>query len=90
MYVCGCDLQDSAAQRALNVFPSRLDASATFSLFGLMARCRTAMGKRRLRAWLKQPLVDPAEIGGRLDVVEALVGDMELRERVRDQHLRGE
>lgn len=133
--------QDAAAQRALNVFPSRLDASATFSLYGLMARGRTAMGKRRLRAWLKQvrggvwpcvcvpprtssavlkppsspacctpapmctpphecplpparahpqPLVDPAEVNGRLDVVEALAGDVELRERLRDQHLRGE
>ena len=49
--------QDAAAQRALNVFPSRLDASSTFSLYGLMARGRTAMGKRRLRAWLKQVCV---------------------------------
>uniref|UniRef100_A0A7S3QKU8 DNA mismatch repair protein MSH2 n=1 Tax=Dunaliella tertiolecta TaxID=3047 RepID=A0A7S3QKU8_DUNTE len=80
---------DAAAQRALNVFPSRLDTSATFSLYGLMARGRTAMGKRRLRAWLKQPLVDPAEITSRLNVVEALVSDAELREKLRDQHMRG-
>ncbi|KAF5834360.1 muts domain V-domain-containing protein [Dunaliella salina] len=82
-------IDDAAAQRALNVFPSRLDTSATFSLYGLMARGRTAMGKRRLRAWLKQPLVDPAEITSRLNVVEALVSDAELREKLRDQHMRG-
>jgi len=47
--ICACRpptslcLQDSAAQRALNVFPSRLDASSTFSLYGLLARGRTAM-----------------------------------------------
>jgi len=80
---------DSAAQRALNVMPSRLDANSSFSLFGLMARARTAMGKRKLKVWLKQPLVRVEEVSARHDVVEALVSDAELRERLRDQHLRG-
>ncbi len=82
--------QDSAAQRALNVFPARQDANTAFSLYGLLNRSRTAMGKRRLRSWLKQPLVDVAAIDARLDVVESLVTDAELRERLRDSHLRGE
>ena len=41
------------------------------------------------QVWLKQPLVRVDEINSRLDVVEALVDDPELRERLRDQHLRG-
>jgi hypothetical protein len=41
---------DSAAQRALNVMKSKLDANDSFSLYGLMNRARTAMGKRLLKA----------------------------------------
>ncbi|PNW87821.1 hypothetical protein CHLRE_01g003463v5 [Chlamydomonas reinhardtii] len=80
---------DATAQRALNVLPSRQDANATFSLYGLLNRCRTAMGKRRLKTWLKQPLVDLAAISARHDAVEALAADTELRQRLRDQHFRG-
>ncbi|KAF6256271.1 DNA mismatch repair protein [Scenedesmus sp. NREL 46B-D3] len=79
---------DAAASRALNVLPQRLDGSASFSLYGIMARGKTAMGKRLLKAWLKAPLVDPAAIQQRLDIVEALVTDQGLREAVRDA-LRG-
>eukprot|EP00879_Flechtneria_rotunda_P026226 GHRR01027950.1.p1 GENE.GHRR01027950.1~~GHRR01027950.1.p1 ORF type:complete len:833 (+),score=345.51 GHRR01027950.1:1176-3674(+) len=79
---------DAAAQRALNVLPQRLDGAASFSLYGIMARGKTAMGKRLLKSWLKAPLVDPAAIRHRLDLVEALVQDQALREGVRDA-LRG-
>jgi DNA mismatch repair protein MSH2 len=63
-------------------------AASASSLYGLLCRCRTAMGKRRLRAWLKQPLVDPSQIRARHDAVEALAADAQLREAVRDA-LRG-
>lgn len=43
----------------------------------------------RAQAWLKAPLVDPAAIRQRLDIVDALVTDQALREGVRDA-LRGE
>ncbi len=39
--------------------------------------------------WLTQPLVDLAAITARHDIVEAFVTDLELRERLRDQSLRG-
>jgi DNA mismatch repair protein MSH2 len=87
---------DAAAQRALNVTPppprqsdGSRSLSNSFSLLGLMGRARTPMGKRRVKAWLKQPLVNVKEIDARLDVVEAMVSDGELRERLRDTHLRG-
>ena len=87
---------DAAAQRALNVTPPPSRQSegsnrnlSSFSLLGLMGRARTPMGKRRVKVWLKQPLVNVSEIDARLDVVEALVSDGELRERLRDTHLRG-
>lgn len=44
---------------------------------------------RDVQVWLKQPLVSVKEISVRHDIVEAFVSDPELRERLRDQHLRG-
>lgn len=80
---------DAAAQRALNILRSRTDASDTFSLYGLMNRGKTAMGKRLLKSWLKQPLLDPGEISKRQDVVEAFVSDASLRSDLAGLHLRG-
>ncbi|KAA0150560.1 hypothetical protein FNF29_05135 [Cafeteria roenbergensis] len=56
----------------LEVLRSRATGSVAGSLLGLMRRTRTAMGARRLRAWLRQPLADPAAIEERLDAVQAL------------------
>ncbi|KAL0034692.1 hypothetical protein WJX77_003027 [Trebouxia sp. C0004] len=80
---------DAAAQRALNVMKTKFDANDNFSLYGLMSRARTSMGKRLLKVWLKQPLVDLAEITVRHDIVETFTSDPTLRESLRDQHLRG-
>ncbi len=43
---------DAAAQRALNVMKTKFDANDNFSLYGLMSRARTSMGKRLLKASL--------------------------------------
>lgn len=42
-----------------------------------------------MQVWLKQPLVDLAEITVRHDIVETFTSDPLLRESLRDQHLRG-
>ena len=39
--------------------------------------------------WLKQPLVNLPDIQQRHDIVDALVEDPMLRERLRNLHLRG-
>ncbi|KAI8110889.1 hypothetical protein M9434_004463 [Picochlorum sp. BPE23] len=80
---------DAAAQKALNVLKSRTDANETFSLYGIMNKCRTPMGKRLLKSWLKQPLTTLDEIHARLDVVEAFVEDSSLRSDINGLHLRG-
>lgn len=77
---------DAAALRALNVTESKTDANKNFSLFGLMNRtCTQGMGKRLLNRWLKQPLLDVNEIVRRLDVVQAFVEGLELRQELRSQ-----
>ncbi|CAO2826915.1 unnamed protein product [Amaranthus hypochondriacus] len=83
-----CMRLDSAAMRALNVMESKNDANKNFSLFGLMNRtCTAGMGKRLLHMWLKQPLLDVNDINARLDLVQAFVEDIELRQGLR-QHLK--
>ncbi len=41
---------DAAAQRALNVLKTKLDANDSFSLYGLLNRTKTPMGKRLCKA----------------------------------------
>ena len=63
-------------------------ASGSFSLYSLLNRCKTAMGKRLLHRWLKQPLVDVGAINARLDIVTALASDPQLRDALRNGSLR--
>ena len=61
------------------------DYSKTFSLFGTLNRCQTAMGARCLRQWCIQPLFDQIEIENRLDVVSLFVDDFLKKESLRSQ-----
>lgn len=72
---------DVAAQRALHVLPASGDGrgASTSSIYGILNHTRTAMGKRLLRTWLKQPLTDVAAITERHSIVQAFVDDVELR-----------
>ena len=47
---------DSGAMRALSVEPQPGDTDRHASLLGLFSCCKTAMGARLIRRWLKQPL----------------------------------
>lgn len=45
------------------------------SLLWVLDKTVTAMGSRKLKTWLEQPLIDPSKILKRLDAVEALTRD---------------
>ena len=49
------------------------------TLLWVLDKTQTAMGKRLMRAWIEQPLVNVAAINARLDGVEELVGDSVAR-----------
>ncbi|MDD4160408.1 MAG: DNA mismatch repair protein MutS [Synergistaceae bacterium] len=49
------------------------------SLFSVLNRCRTAMGRRNLKEWILYPLQDIAAIEKRQDSIEELVKDNSLR-----------
>jgi len=73
---------DQAALVALNIFPGPQDTNKQMSLEGLLGITRTNAGARRLRQWLRQPLLDLNEISQRHDVVEALVNSSKLLQGV--------
>lgn len=58
------------------------------TLLAVLDETLTAMGARRLRAWLDQPLLDLAAIEARHDAVAALAADERLRAALR-QRLEG-
>lgn len=80
---------DAAALQALNILRGRGESNDSFSLYGLLNRGKTAMGKRLLKAWIKQPLTDPKDISLRHDIVESFVTDTSLRSDLLSLHLRG-
>ena len=52
------------------------------SLLGILDRTVTAMGKRLLRKWLNQPLLEINRLSARLDAVEALVSGDNMRDEI--------
>lgn len=70
-----------AAARALEVFQAQSPQGVT--LMDVLCETRTAGGRRRLRAWLRAPLLDELSIRARLDAVEQLTRAPDLRAGVR-------
>ncbi|AFZ68561.1 DNA mismatch repair protein MutS [Deinococcus peraridilitoris] len=70
-----------SAIRALELFEPNAHGGQT--LIACLAHTRTAGGRRRLRAWLRSPLLDELSIRSRLDAVDALVQASDLRGGVR-------
>lgn len=54
------------------------------SLLWLLDSARTAMGKRMLKTWIEQPLIQPVKIMARLDAVEALTQNSVCLMEIRD------
>lgn len=75
---------DASAIKALNIMPGPRDGSKTMSLFGLLNRCKTTSGVRTLAQWLKQPLMDHAEISARHDLVQGFIDNSIARQTLRD------
>lgn len=66
---------DAQTRRNLELERTILEGRREGSLLWLLDRTRTPMGARQLRAWLLQPLLDPARIRARLDAVEELISN---------------
>ncbi len=73
---------DATTVRNLEVFEHPGPGGGT--LYDLVNRTRTAMGARRLRRYLAEPLYSKEPIDRRLEAVAALLRDGEVRHRVRE------
>ena len=75
---------DITARRNLELLETMRSKEKRGSLLGVLDHTRTAMGKRLLRTWIEQPLINIAAITRRLDGVEELVNSAPLRDDVRE------
>ncbi len=73
---------DQFTRRNLELVETIRHGKAKGSLLGILDRTVTAMGKRLLRTWLNQPLLEINRLNARLDAVEALISSDILREEI--------
>ncbi|XP_040948449.1 DNA mismatch repair protein MSH5 [Gossypium raimondii] len=77
---------DAAAHEALQIFqvdkhPSHMGigrAKEGFSVFGIMNKCVTPMGRRLLRNWFLRPILDLENLNNRLNVISFFLSSEEL------------
>ncbi len=74
---------DYITGRNLELTQSIREGEKQGSLLGVLDHCASAMGRRMLRRWVEQPLVDPALIMERLDAVEELYKNSLCRYEIR-------
>ena len=75
---------DKATIRNLELTETIFGKKTVGSLLGVLDKTNTAMGGRKIKKWLKEPLRDPEEICERLDAVETLVTDEIGRNNLRE------
>jgi len=73
---------DASTQRNLEI-TEILNGELKGSLLGLIDKTVTPVGKRLLRKWINQPLLDPNQINIRLDGVSIFHGNSMLRVEIR-------
>lgn len=75
---------DAFTRRNLELTAGLRSGRKEGSLLDVLDYCRTSMGKRNLRKWLEQPLMNQDMINQRLDGVEELLQNIHLRESCRE------
>ncbi len=78
---------DKATMKNLELTETLFEKKLQGSLLGVLDKTRTAMGSRKMKQWLREPLNQVDPICRRLDAVEALVDDVLLRNDLRE-HLK--
>ncbi len=66
---------DKSTIKNLELTETLFEKKVQGSLLGVLDKTSTAMGGRKLKQWLKEPLNNVADINDRLDAVEALTDD---------------
>ena len=79
---------DESTRRNLELTETMRGGEVQGSVLGVLDETLTSMGGRLLRRWLGRPLLEIDRINDRLDAVETLVNEADLRGQIRDT-LRG-
>jgi DNA mismatch repair protein MutS len=74
---------DKATIRNLELTETLYDKNNTGSLLGILDKTKTAMGSRRLKQWIREPLNRLDHIQERLDAVEVLLDEVLMRNDLR-------
>ncbi len=77
-------LLDRSTRRNLELCETMREKAKRGSLFWVLDKTRTAMGARKLRKAIEQPLLDLTQINGRLDTVQLLNDNAITREELRE------
>ncbi|MDD6401584.1 MAG: DNA mismatch repair protein MutS [Lachnospiraceae bacterium] len=77
-------LLDSSTRRNLELTETLRDKQKKGSLLWVLDKTKTAMGARKLREYVEQPLLDKTQIEARLDSIEALNNAIIAREELRE------
>ncbi|MGC2872964.1 DNA mismatch repair protein MutS [Ihubacter sp. mB4P-1] len=75
---------DKATLRNLEITETLYDKRVQGSLLGVLDKTATAMGSRKLKQWLREPLNNAVEINGRLDAVEVLTENPMIENNIRE------
>ena len=75
---------DISAIRNLELCETLRGQEKRGSLLWVLDKTKSPMGKRLIRTWIEQPLMDVSEINARLDAVEELIGDTVFRSETRE------
>ncbi|MFT5871302.1 MAG: DNA mismatch repair protein MutS [Clostridium sp.] len=75
---------DANSRRNLELTETLRDKTKKGSLLWVLDRTNTAMGARRLRKWLDQPLINKGLIEERLETVEELKSNIPFHEDLKD------
>ena len=75
---------DVNTRRNLELVETMRDKSKNGSLLGVIDQTVTAMGGRRLKKWLEQPLLEADKIRNRLNAVEEIKDNILIKEDLKD------
>jgi DNA mismatch repair protein MutS len=76
---------DASTQRNLELTESLFDRRTEGSLFAVLDRTVTGMGRRRLKFWVLHPLLSSAEIARRQAAIAELIASLAVRQGLRAQ-----
>ncbi len=75
---------DKATLRNLEITETLYDKKVQGSLLWVLDKTHTAMGSRKMKQWLREPLNNVEEINYRLDAVDDLYGQVLVRNNIKE------